>query len=60
MQQHKENIIFDRKNELYQLKKRISYLEQELNGMGLRNFDFTNEELKKMKLGETGRLNNGN
>ncbi|CAB4133857.1 hypothetical protein UFOVP264_44 [uncultured Caudovirales phage] len=40
LQVHKEKLISDRKQELEQLKKRIRYLEQELDGMGVRDYEF--------------------
>jgi len=35
MEKHKEKLMSDRRQEIEQLKKRIKYLEQELEGMGV-------------------------
>lgn len=35
----KEKLILERKKELYELKKRIKHLEQELDGMGVKDFE---------------------
>jgi hypothetical protein len=42
MADHKEKLILERKKELHELKKRIKYLEQELQGMGIRDFELPN------------------
>jgi hypothetical protein len=47
MEEHKFQLIFQRKKELEQLKKRIKYLEMELEGMGVRDFELTQEEIRR-------------
>lgn len=42
MKKYKDKIIFDRKKELIELKKRIEFLEKELQGMGVYDFDLHN------------------
>jgi len=39
MEKHKEELILEKKKELYELKKRIKHLEMELEGMGIRDSD---------------------
>lgn len=47
MQAHKEKIILDYKVERERLKKRIKYIEQQLDGIGLRDFELTEKERMK-------------
>lgn len=42
MLDHKDKLIFERKKERYDLKKRIKYLEMELQGMGVSDFELDN------------------
>lgn len=42
LQQYKDKLIFERKKEIHDLKKRIKYLEMELQGMGVSDFELDN------------------
>jgi len=46
MVDHKQKLILERKKELQELKKRIKYLEMELEGMGIRGDELTGESSK--------------
>ncbi len=44
LQEYKKKLIFERKKEIQELRKRISYLEMELEGMGIRDFELQKHE----------------
>ena len=44
MEMHREKLILERTLELEQLRKRVKYLEQELQGMGVRDYSFNKGE----------------
>ncbi len=44
MHEYKENLVFEYKNEREKLKKRLKYIEQQLDGIGIKDFELTDKE----------------